>query len=193
MYKFIANSRLRWNKKNPWCWIFFSLEQYDTQLAYLKPPFSITFPFLSKCWLNTRYFLITTCWSADRTLQSQGGTPDFKWWRWWKFFGGFDIFLLGFFFWKKNLTSIDLSRDFQGIRNNLKIHGSEMFKAWKSDMGFWGGLIFGPGIFGVLLEALQKFLGFDFCPLSIIPVAWNPEYPLGAPIAPGYQTLVKSN
>ena len=29
---------------------FFSLEQYDKQLAYLKSPFSITFPFLSECW-----------------------------------------------------------------------------------------------------------------------------------------------
>ena len=38
------------------------------------------------------------------------------------------------------------------------------------------------------MEALQKFLGFDFFPLSIIPVTWNPEYPLGAPITPGYQT-----
>ena len=48
-------------------------------------------------------------------------------------------------------------------------------------MGFFGGLIFGPGIFwgfvgspsdffGVLLEALGIFLGFDFCPHSIIPV-----------------------
>ena len=57
---------------------FFSLEQYDKQLAYLKSPFSITFPFLSECWLNTRHFLLTICWSADRTLQSQGGTTDFK-------------------------------------------------------------------------------------------------------------------
>ena len=30
---------------------------------------------------------------------------------------------------------------------------------------FWG-LNFGPEI----------FLGFDFCPHSIIPVTWNPEY-----------------
>jgi len=28
---------------------------------------------------------------------------------------------------------------FWGIQNNLKIHGSEMFKALKSDMGFLGG------------------------------------------------------
>ena len=34
---------------------------------------------------------------------------------------------------------------------------------------FWG-INFGPGI----------FLGFDFCPHSIIPVTWNPEYPLWA-------------
>ena len=35
-----------------------------------------------------------------------------------------------------------------------------------SAWNFWG-LNFGPGI----------FLGFDFCPHSIIPVTWNPEYP----------------
>ena len=34
--------------------------------------------------------------------------------------------------------------------------------------GGGGGLIFGPGI----------FLDFDFCPHSIIPVTWNPEYTL---------------
>ena len=32
--------------------------------------------------------------------------------------------------------------------------------------------------FGVgLLEALGIFLGFDFCPHSIIPITWNLEYP----------------
>ena len=30
---------------------------------------------------------------------------------------------------------------------------------------------------GVLLKALGIFLGFEFCPHSIIPVTWNPEYP----------------
>ena len=29
--------------------------------------------------------------------------------------------------------------------------------------------------FGVLLEALRVFLGFDFCPHLIIPITWNPE------------------
>ena len=32
----------------------------------------------------------------------------------------------------------------------------------------FGGLIFGPGI----------FWGFDFYPHSVIPITWNPEYPL---------------
>ena len=32
------------------------------------------------------------------------------------------------------------------------------------------------GIFWVLFEALGIFLGFKFCPHSIIPVTWNPEY-----------------
>ena len=43
--------------------------------------------------------------------------------------------------------------------------------------GIFGGLNFGPGIFGVLFEALGIFLDFDFCPHLIIPVTWNPEYP----------------
>ena len=37
-------------------------------------------------------------------------------------------------------------------------------------MGFFGGLIFGSGFLGVLLEALGIFWGFDFCPNSNIPV-----------------------
>ena len=43
--------------------------------------------------------------------------------------------------------------------------------------GIFGGLNFGPGILGVLFEALGIFLDFDFCPHLIIPVTWNPEYP----------------
>ena len=40
---------------------------------------------------------------------------------------------------------------------------------------FWE-LMFDPGIFfRVLLEVLGIFLGFGFCPHSIIPT-WNPEY-----------------
>ena len=39
-------------------------------------------------------------------------------------------------------------------------------------VNFWSGFFW-----GVLLEALRIFLGFDFCPHSIIPVTWNPEYP----------------
>ena len=37
--------------------------------------------------------------------------------------------------------------------------------------------IFGMGYFVVLFDALGIVLGFDFCPHSIIPVAWNPKYP----------------
>ena len=36
----------------------------------------------------------------------------------------------------------------------------------------------GMGFLGILFEALGIFLGFDFCPHSIIPVTWNPEYPM---------------
>ena len=39
-------------------------------------------------------------------------------------------------------------------------------------VNFWSG-----DFLGVLLEALRIFGGFDFCPHSIIPVTWNPEYP----------------
>ena len=39
-------------------------------------------------------------------------------------------------------------------------------------VNFWSG-----DFLGVLLEALRIFWGFDFCPHSIIPVTWNPEYP----------------
>ena len=39
------------------------------------------------------------------------------------------------------------------------------------------GLHFGPGIFLVLFEALEIFLGFDFCSHLIVPVTWNLEYP----------------
>ena len=37
--------------------------------------------------------------------------------------------------------------------------------------------IFGMGYFVVLFDALGIVLGFDFCPHSIIPVAWKSEVP----------------
>jgi len=43
------------------------------------------------------------------------------------------------------------------------------FKARKFGMGFFGVKIWIQGFFWVLLEALGIFLGFDFCPHSIIP------------------------
>ena len=46
--------------------------------------------------------------------------------------------------------------------------------------GFFGQENFGPAIFLGLFEAQGIFLGFDFYPYSIIPVTWNPEYPLWA-------------
>ena len=58
----------------------------------------------------------------------------------------------------------------------LSIHGTGFLRLRNSAWDFWG-LIFGPGIFwGVVLEALGISLGFDFCPHSIIPITWNPEY-----------------
>ena len=55
-------------------------------------------------------------------------------------------------------------------------------KAQKFGMGFGGGgggLFLVQGFFGVLLEALGIFLGFDFGPNLVTPVAWNSEYPPG--------------
>ena len=72
------------------------------------------------------------------------------------------------------LRKLDLSRDFLGIQNNLKIRDSyiiccflEIFMAWKFVIGFFG------GFFEVLFEALRICLGFDFCPHSIIPDTSN--------------------
>ena len=54
----------------------------------------------------------------------------------------------------------------------------EIFKAWKFSMGLFGGLIFGPGFFLVLLEAPWIFWGvLIFAHDSIIPITWNTEYP----------------
>ena len=90
---------------------------------------------------------------------------------------GFEIFDFGIFLGRKILPGIfqsgklDLSRDFLGIQNNPKIRDSyiiccflETFMAWKFVIGFFG------GFFEVLFEAPRIFLGFDFCPHSIIAV-----------------------
>ena len=83
---------------------------------------------------------------------------------------------------------------FSGIQNNLKIrdsnhgiyHGSEASLrintnklARKFGMAFFG-LVFGPDTFLGFVGSLGVFLGFEFAPIrSLIPVIWNPEYPLG--------------
>ena len=92
---------------------------------------------------------------------------------------------------------LDLSRDyFGGIQNNLKILGSaDSVVRVVSCNPFWKFLRLGnsawdfldQGYFWVLLEALGIFLGFDFCPHSIIPVNRNPEY--NPPPRPGIQNL----
>ena len=51
------------------------------------------------------------------------------------------------------------------------------FKAWKFGMEFFGALSFSPGIFLGFVGSPRDFLGFDFCPHSIIPVTRNLEYP----------------
>ena len=47
----------------------------------------------------------------------------------------------------------------------------KILMAGKFGIGYFGGLILVQGLFGVLLEALGIFLGFDFCPHSIARVA----------------------
>ena len=94
-----------------------------------------------------------------------------------RIFWGLKFSISGFFWVGKfyqaffSLGLLDLSRDFLGIQNNPKIRDSyiiccflETFMAWKFVIGFFG------GFFEVLFEALRIFLGFDFCPHSIIPV-----------------------
>ena len=44
-------------------------------------------------------------------------------------------------------------------------------------MGFFGVNIWSRDFLGILLEALRIFLGFDFCPQSIIPVTWIQSIP----------------
>ena len=39
------------------------------------------------------------------------------------------------------------------------------------------GLISGPGICLGFVGSPRDFFGFDFCPRSVIPVTWYPEYP----------------
>ena len=90
-----------------------------------------------------------------------------------------------------------LSKDFLGVQNNLKIRGSAGVKynvslinaSWKflrlrNSAGDFLGVNFWSRIFwGVLLEALGIFGGFDFCPHSIIPALFailsTPPPPLG--------------
>ena len=66
----------------------------------------------------------------------------------------------------------------------------EIFVAPKFGMEFFGGLILVHNFWGVLFEALGIFFlggGVDFCPHSIVPVTWDPEYP--PPPTPGKDWL----
>ena len=56
------------------------------------------------------------------------------------------------------------------VQLNLFFFFMGIFKVRKFGMGFLWGLIFGPA----------NFWGFDFCPLAIIPITWDPKYPLGS-------------
>ena len=82
---------------------------------------------------------------------------------------------------------------FGGIQNNLKILGSadcvvhvissnpfrKFLRLENSAWDFLVGQFLVQGFFWVLLEALGIFLGFHFCPHSIIPVTGIPPLPLG--------------
>ena len=59
---------------------------------------------------------------------------------------------------------------------------SGTFKGHKIGMGFFGGQFLVQAFFGVLLQALEIFVGLDFWFHSIIPVTWNPEYPPPPPL-----------
>ena len=89
-----------------------------------------------------------------------------------RIFCGLKFSILGFFWVGKfcqvffSLGKLDLSRDLLGIQNNPKIRDSyiiccflEIFMGWKFVIGFFGDFL-----------TLRIFLGFDFCPHSIIPV-----------------------
>ena len=94
---------------------------------------------------------------------------------------GFEIFDFRILGGKKILVSIFWGSLILGFQNNLKIHDSSCISWPHSSSGnfygseirhgiFWG-LNFGPGIsWGVFLEALGIFLGFNFGLHSIIPV-----------------------
>ena len=67
---------------------------------------------------------------------------------------GLTISILGFFW------VLDLSRDFLGIQNNLKIHGSaRVSRPRSSAWDFWG-LIFAPRIFLGFVGSPRDFFGF---------------------------------
>ena len=136
----------------------------------------------------------------------QRGNPDFKWWGWSKEFWGLDILDSGIFLGRKNWRAFFLgtwfkkgffgyskqSEDSDGMMNKqtqtFNFYSSyfssyiiysllQMLRlrnlAWDVfGVNFWSGFFW-----GVLLEALRIFWGFDFCPHSIIRVTWNPEYP----------------
>ena len=61
--------------------------------------------------------------------------------------------------------------------HSMSRHTPRGYSAWV----FWGVSFQSRDFLGVLLEALGIFLGFAFCPHSIIPITRNPEYPSWGP------------
>ena len=109
-----------------------------------------------------------------------GGTPNIKWYGWSEYFGGVEIFYSGYFF-----AWLGLSWEFLGYSKQ-----SERKEPWervwrnpgrialriKYNQTCWGSEIL-HGRFWALMFGPWIFWGFDFCPHSIIPDTWNPEYP----------------
>ena len=125
-----------------------------------------------------------------------GGTTEFKWRGWSNDFWGFEIFDSGILFCvgkfgKYFFGWLDLSGDLFG-------YSKQSEDSWYrgSTRVSWLPLVFFRVIsfpalrkfvrefFGFCLKPKGFFLCFVFCPHSIIPVTWNPEYPTRSPPPP---------
>ena len=96
-----------------------------------------------------------------------------------KDFWGVEIFYFGTFFWVGKFWQVFIGVAWfkQGFFWIFKTNMFPFFVLYHLMLSgnFYNSEI-RHGIFWVLFEALGIFLGFKFCPHSIIPVTWNPEY-----------------
>ena len=92
-----------------------------------------------------------------------------------------DLFLILVFFWvgqfgnyfSGGLIYVGI---FLGIQSNQRICGSACVF---DGMGLFGVKFWSRDFWGFCWKPLVFFFKFDFCPRSVIPVIWNPEYPPG--------------